>query len=224
MQDIQIKKSKVLRYLGYRGQEIDRNIDELINQSIEEIKVKMEAKYIYKIFELDKKKGLSIKGTDLYLKGESIGRHLENSNSCILMASTLGHRVDKLIRYYEKLNMTKAIVVDSCASVAIEEVCNRINNELEGLMSGKGEFITSRFSPGYGDLTLDIQEKFVNLLNAQRLIGLTTTSSNLLIPRKSVTAIIGIAGKKHEKEKSNCLDCSQYKDCNFREGEFINGD
>ena len=57
-------------------------------------------------------------------------------------------------------------------------------------------------------------------LDAQKRIGLTVSENNLLFPRKSVTAIIGIVNSKIEKKRKSCNECSNYKNCNFRrEGE-----
>ncbi len=47
------------------------------------------------------------------------------------MAATLGSEVDRKILYYEKINMTKAIILDACATTAIEEYCDFIENESE---------------------------------------------------------------------------------------------
>jgi cobalamin-dependent methionine synthase I len=47
-----------------------------------------------------------------------------------------------------------------------------------------------RFSPGYGDWTLDNQPQVLQLAEAER-IGITLTESNIMIPRKSVSAVIG---------------------------------
>ena len=76
--------------------------------------------------------------------------------------------------------------------------------------------ITFRYSPGYGDLPLDIQKNFLNVLDAQKKIGLTTSENFLLFPRKSVTAIIGIINKNIKIKERNCQECNNYKNCSFR--------
>jgi cobalamin-dependent methionine synthase I len=49
-----------------------------------------------------------------------------------------------------------------------------------------------RYSPGYGDLSLSFQPVLLNELNAAKLLGITLTDSYLMIPRKSISAIIGV--------------------------------
>ncbi|MCR5275107.1 MAG: Vitamin B12 dependent methionine synthase activation subunit, partial [Clostridiales bacterium] len=48
------------------------------------------------------------------------------------------------------------------------------------------------FSPGYGDLPIEVQKEFLPLLDAERRLGITLSDSYLMSPSKSVTAIIGI--------------------------------
>jgi cobalamin-dependent methionine synthase I len=107
------------------------------------------------------------------------------------MAVTLGNLVDAKIRYYEKFNLTKALILDACATVIIESACDEIQEEIkkEALKTNKG--ITYRYSPGYGDFPIDIQKKILDILEAQKKIGLSVTEDSILIPRKSVTAVIG---------------------------------
>ena len=76
--------------------------------------------------------------------------------------------------------------------------------------------ITFRYSPGYGDLPLDIQGSFIKSINAEKLIGLTVSKHNLLMPRKSVTAIVGIIDKKYEQHKKGCEVCKNYENCSYR--------
>ena len=49
-----------------------------------------------------------------------------------------------------------------------------------------------RFSPGFGDLPLAVQPAFLAALDAPRRIGLAATAGNLLVPTKSVTAVVGL--------------------------------
>ena len=52
--------------------------------------------------------------------------------------------------------------------------------------------LTSRFSPGYGDLPLAMQQDVMEALDCGRTVGITLTDSLLMTPSKSVTAIIGM--------------------------------
>lgn len=56
--------------------------------------------------------------------------------------------------------------------------------------------LTMRYSPGYGDLDISANRDILNVLDAHRKIGVTVTNTGIMIPRKSVVALIGITNKK----------------------------
>lgn len=236
--EFKINKKEVLRYLNTAEDFDDQNIHNLIDKAIAELKEIINFRYIYKKFPIEiKENGVNIKKTTLYLKGQSIIDHLKNSSEVFLMAATLGNQVDKKISFYEKTSITKSMILDACATTAIEEACDYIEEEIKKqvLAEGKTE-ITFRYSPGYGDLDLEIQRNFLKVLNAPKKIGLTASKYNLLMPAKSVTAIIGVI-KKNEKlnredqnkeindsfEEKNCRYCRLYKECKLRKEGFYCG-
>ena len=219
--ELDINKEEVLRYLGYKGQDIDENLANTIEECREEIKkiIMPRVIYTYKNIKLCND-GVEVIATNLILKGKDIKEHLKNSKECVLMAVTLGNEIEKKTRLYEKTNLTKALILDACATTAVEEVCDIVENSIKEKAILSGMNITFRYSPGYGDLPLDVQSNFLRALEAQKKIGLTVSENNLLFPRKSVTAIIGIVDGGIEKKKKSCKQCSNYENCSFkREGE-----
>ena len=75
---------------------------------------------------------------------------------------------------------------------------------------------TDRFSPGYGDLPLDLQPALCAALDAQRRLGLTVTDSLLLNPVKSVTAVIGLSPTPQPARIRGCGYCNFRENCQFR--------
>ena len=218
MNNLKIDKNEVLRYLGHKNQDIDKELNELIDLCIKEIKETARPLYTYKVFDLEKtKEGISVVGTNLVLKGKDIFKHLKDAKECAIMAATLGITVDNKIRIMEKTNMTKSVILDSCATEFIEKVCDKAEGEIIELAKSKNYKTNFRYGPGYGDLPIDIQGEIIRILNANKAIGLTTTDTSILIPRKSVTAIIGFLDKDAEVSKErNCATCNLRKTCNFR--------
>ena len=58
--------------------------------------------------------------------------------------------------------------------------------------SKEGNILCPRFSPGYGDIPLEMQKTFFELLQCQKNLALTLNNSLIMSPEKSVTAFIGI--------------------------------
>lgn len=213
-------KGEVLRYLGYKGQGMDNITNLLIEESMEEMRKLIYERYDYKVFNISKDEtDLWLRDSNFKLVGHDIKKHLSKSEECILLGVTLGHDVDRRIRYYEKISMDRALILDACATTAIEEICDEICEEIGSELEKSNKKLTKRFSPGYGDFPLDIQGEFLSVIGASKSIGLTSTYSSILIPRKSVTAIMGIIDINDKEEEKSCLKCNKYSTCMFREGD-----
>lgn len=216
---MQVDKKEVLRYLGYKNGEIPENINSLIDECINEIKEISHWKYVYKIFHINKSaEAVEVEGSNLIFRGKDILEHLKNSSMCAIMAVTLGSNVDMKIRYYEKINLIKSLVIDACASTAVEWVCDEVQKKIKEEAESIDLGITYRYSPGYGDFSIDIQPKIINALDAQKTIGLTVSENNVMIPRKSVTAVIGFQDKRIIAHHPGCEKCNNAKGCQFRKG------
>ena len=221
---LEIPKDEVLRYLGYRSQLIDEKLDELIKLTIEESKTLITPRFITSRCNVSLvENGVKLLGTTILLTGNDIKEHLKDSKECVLMGVTIGGNIEKRINLYGKTNLTKSLILDSCATTAVEEICDKLEAYIKSEAIGNGESITFRYSPGYGDLSLDVQKDIINTLKAEKTIGLTVSAHNLLIPRKSVTAIIGLIPKDKEVQKKCCEVCKNYENCSFRKEGIVCG-
>ena len=146
----------------------------------------------------------------------SIKKHLEGCNRAVLMAVTLGVGVDQLLRKTQVTDMALAVILDTGASVLIEQLADDFEKEIEA-----GPFTTPRFSPGYGDWPITEQARIVRLLDGQRQIGLNVTKDSLMVPRKSITAVIGIADHPVKGCLATCDECVLRDKCLLKkEGKF----
>lgn len=98
---------------------------------------------------------------------------LSGCQEAILLAVTLGPQIEQLLMRREVTDMADALIMDACASAAIENVCDHFEFDLREQLKREGKFLTDRFSPGYGDLPLHTQRRLCEALNTARRIGLT---------------------------------------------------
>ncbi len=197
--------SEALRYLGYRGHEPDAATAELLEKGYAELAAAAVPKYCCRLADKNDVPDL--------LKGEAIKKHLAKSGRVIFFAATLGSAADAVIRRAEITNMAYALVLDALASAMTEEFCDKAENEMKTKFPGS---FTWRFSPGYGDYPIELQPDMIRFLNADKLIGLTATESNILIPRKSVTAVIGVSDGEQDKALRGCAVCGMRENCRYR--------
>lgn len=125
---------------------------------------------------------------DFVIASKDILKLLENSNVVYGFVATIGKELDKKINsLLEDKQVYPAYIYDSIGSVAIETYVNKICDEIKSKYSTS----TMRFSPGYGDWTIDNQKTFLNWLGADK-IGITLSDTYQMSPRKSVSAIFGV--------------------------------
>ena len=109
-----------------------------------------------------------------------------------------------------------AAVVDALASAVMEELCNALEAEIRTSVQAQGHYLTGRFSPGYGDCPLTLQQPFAIALDTVRGLGMAGTPENLLTPRKSVTAILGVADHPVTGARAGCGHCLLREKCEYR--------
>lgn len=212
-----INRNEVLRYLGYRKQFIDSNLSRVIDSCIEEIKSIAKPLKTYRVFNVEaSKEEVRLLGCDIILRGKDIVNHLKNSKRCAILSVSLGAAVDNRIRYLSKADITRSIILDSAATEAVESLCSLAESEIKEIAKKEGLEINYRYSPGYGDFSLNIQPEILRLLNAEKNIGLTCTENYILLPRKSVTAVIGFVHKGKKIEENRCNSCNAYSNCLYR--------
>ena len=208
-----MKSEDVLRYLKSKDMK-NHQIDNLIAEVIDEVKKIASPKYIFNFFNINKTENIiHILNTKIYIKSSNLMNHLRNSDFIAIMAASLGIEVDRSIKINEKVNLTKSIIMDAVATAYIEEICDDVEEKIRVEARDKGKYITSRFSPGYGDFKVEIQREILPLLNAEK-IGLTLTESMIMIPRKSVTAFIGLCADDL-KIKYKCEGCYEKETCEY---------
>lgn len=208
-----IDANEVLLYLSYPGGEVPARIEEDIRRCSQAVMAAARPRITYRIFPV--RNGQPV-GAGLTFEGEDIRRHLEGCREAVLMAATLGPDVETLLMRTQVTDMALALIMDSCASVAIENVCDLLEEDLRREYEAKGLFLTDRFSPGYGDLPISQQSAFCDCLDTRRRIGLTVSLSGILLPRKSVTAVLGAAETPRKRRSSGCSRCSMFRQCTIR--------
>jgi len=123
---------------------------------------------------------------------------LGDSKKVLVFAATVGILPDKLISKYSKISPTKAVLLQAIGAERIEALCNAFCKERAEFYEKSGLKLKPRFSPGYGDLSLNFQKDIICALNCNKLLGISLTDSLLMMPSKSVTAIVGIYSEKRE--------------------------
>ena len=200
-----LDRTEVLRYMGQHAGDDDQ-IAQTADWAIQRITEIAAPRWKWVECDLDA----------LPLSGGDIQRHLAGCDRMIVLCATLGAAVDREIRLIEHRSMLRALALDAAAGDAIEKVCDAAEDEIRLHYGQAGRYVTGRYSPGYGDLPMTIQPDILTLCDTARRIGLSVTQTNILTPRKSVTALLGISAHPVSGRARGCGSCRLSANCPYR--------
>ena len=214
---MQVNRAEIFRYLGIKGGEPDERTRDLAEQAIAELEGVVTPRFFWREWPFKRIDEEWSDFTCFTVKSRNLAKNLAGCGKVILFAATLGEGADYLIRRYSRVEVSRSVAVQAASAAMIEAFCREKNGELKELFRKDGWYLRPRFSPGYGDFSLEYQKLFCEVLQAEKTVGITLTDSLLMVPSKSVTAVIGAAREKRECEPEGCEACPD-TGCPFRRG------
>lgn len=215
-EDIEIDPHEVLRYLGYKKELVTAEDIAQVQALLPEARAAIKAAACWGRFEVELLEEGKIRfpygqvvSRDLWrnltlgvLAGESSacggqGALTNGSQPCgsrevFLFAATIGLAYDRLVQRARITSMAKASFLNAIGAAAVENVCDQLNEELCRIAAKEGKSLRPRYSAGYGDFSLENQRGIFDLLSPAKHIGLTLKDNLIMVPEKSVTAVIGL--------------------------------
>lgn len=202
---------EALRYLGVHS-DPDGSVRRRLSALAEELSTQIAPRYIWRIQQISRDGDNLLLG-HYPLTGRSAAKMLADCDRCAVLICTLGLDFDMWLRRMQARDMAQAVMLDALGSAYVEAACGAAEREIASRLPGT--YLTDRFSPGYGDLPLDLQPALLEVAEA-RHIGVTVTSSLLMTPQKSVSALIGLADKPQMARIRGCAFCSMNQTCTLR--------
>ncbi len=187
---------KIFRRLEFkRGRtqlpsEQKKEIESHIEQAVSDLRLKGAG---IRIGIREKHPSETVLSTGQALRSGQISAMLAGSEEVLLIGATAGPGIMESIRRdSERNNLTRAVVLDAVASEMTDDALEWIIHYYGHELSREGRRATKkRFSAGYGDFGLENQSWIYQALGLDRL-GIEITGSFMLVPEKSVTAVLGI--------------------------------
>ncbi len=183
-------KGEIFRYAGIKENSVE--LEALIDSSVSELEGKLSYKVCFGEFSLEFFEDFIDLGFSK-TESEKLKINLSGCYKAVVFAATLGIELDRMIARYSYSSPARALILQAIGAERIEALCNSFCSDLASEKALLGERIRPRFSPGYGDLPLDIQKDIFRALDCPRRIGLSLCESMMMSPSKSVTAIVGVS-------------------------------
>ena len=180
-----INKKEILRYA--RVEHTDEQTEALLDRCIVEAEPTLSYKICYTRFPS------SVDGDTVDLGFTRVVSHslaicLKECDEIILFCATVGTELDRLIKRHSLLSPATAVILQALGSERVEALCDEFCADMA---KETGRELRPRFSPGYGDLPLELQRDIFSILCPSK-IGVALSDNLFMTPSKTVTAIIGI--------------------------------
>ena len=212
IKSVDIKENQILRYAGITGKVIPENITELINKCLPDYERSADYKACFLEVPVNIENN-TVSFDCFEITSHNLSTLLRGCDKAILVAATLGVKIDMLIKRAEVTSKAEALILNSIAIAGIEQYMAVLNEYFKSMY--KGYELRPRYSPGYGDVALEYQKVLLDTLDTKRKIGVALSDSLLMTPQKSVSAIIGIGKDGCVHIDRDCELCDK-KDCEYR--------
>jgi hypothetical protein len=218
---LSLKTKEVLRREGFRGHskirpEIKRLIYELL-ASVKKTRL-LEPAVAYEYYKVTgmSPSQASLEG-DKTIQGPLLYTIFPEAKELAVVVCTIGPKLEKQVTDYSKSGETlRGVLLDGIGSAAVDmlvpEACRLIASEA----SSHGHQTSSPVSPGWPGLPLTEQWNLFELVNTQK-IGVSLTSSGIMVPRKSISMVVGIGPQMATWTQAEvCARCNLRKTCPYR--------
>ncbi len=224
-----VNEQEVWRYAGFL--EEGRGMEEELRRLWERVRKEQKGAFSYKACFVWTDLAWKDKKPQLPFAADSqdLGKCLRGSEKLVMFAATVGLEIDRRIARAQRVSEAEALLLQAYGAERVECLCNVFCQEMRDEAKMRGWETTARFSPGYGDLPLEVQNDLFGILDCSRRIGVSLNRSLLMSPSKSVTALFGLkraaqisaaetstARTSAAQMKQGCAACAA-KDCAYRE-------
>ncbi|HQF43409.1 MAG TPA: vitamin B12 dependent-methionine synthase activation domain-containing protein [Ignavibacteriaceae bacterium] len=209
LNDLNLSQAYIIKSLGYSELNVPDPVAENVKSIFEYFRKEMKIKCGYKRFYSSDvkiyKSNFSVQDLSFDCK-KIIGKYLIGSESLVFIVATLGDVFEKLLNTFKSNNdYLEMFLSDKIASDIVEVAADRLEMIIEEKLKTESLKVTNRYSPGYCGWDVSEQKKFFSLLPFG-FCGVTLSESAMMIPIKSVSAVIGI-GKNVERKDYECSIC-----------------
>lgn len=210
------QEREIYRYLGMPAQAPDEKTADMVAECLRDMKRVMGPVTARRLVPLDLSRCPVVDFTCFQSESADLSRNLSGCDFAVLFSATLGMEADLLIRRYSRVETSRALIYQAAGTALIEEICDAEYEKLRKEMESEGLFLRPRFSPGYGDFSLSVQRELLDALGGPKQTGIMLRDSGLMIPSKSVTAVIG-AGRQEDSSHrlKGCTSCGR-TDCLYK--------
>ena len=219
---VQIEVREVARYLGLRrGHTLSAEWREQLEKIIKEAEGLVEPGVAWRTYRVAKRlpREIRLVGTDLRITGPHTVARQGEAAYITALSITCGPALEEAAAQAFAIGeYVRGAILDAAGSAAAESLADEVNALVRSEACAQGYSLRARVSPGYGDWSLDIQPQLRQAAGGDKL-GITLNEALLLVPRKSITAVIAWTQETGVTEETRRADSCRNRpqtDCRYR--------
>lgn len=204
-----ISENNIVEVLGYDADTVPEPVIETIIFVLNELPDKVKLQSGYKIFNPSK---VQLNGNNFIIDsrtfncGKIIYSSLKNSETIAFLISSVGKEIEEWSKQFmNNGEMLKGYLIDKVASELVEQLADKTELLLEDELKEIELLATNRYSPGYCGWSVSDQQSLFSLL-PDNFSGVSINSDSMMMPIKSVSAVIGV-GRNAVKKNYECSIC-----------------
>lgn len=177
----------------------------------------LEPQVLYQVFDAMSMthKKLTLEG-GYSLKGRLIAEHLGPAAQVLLMICTVGPSIEKYAAEVMKDDVVLGLALDGVGSAGVEALANAACRYFEDRKQKNGIKASIPLSPGMLGWPVDMgQKQIFDILDGNE-IGVRLTDSYLMVPRKSLSMVLGF-GEDMQTIGKTCDYCSMKDTCRYQD-------
>jgi len=151
------------------------------------------------------------------LHGPLLPSVLDEAKHLAVVVCTIGSKLEeKVADYLDKDEPLRGLLMDGIGSAAVDALAQQACNLVKHEAALHGYQASSPFNPGMPGFPISEQWQMFRLVPVEK-IGVSLTSSGVMVPRKSTSMVIGIGLQMVTwTEPEVCARCGLNKTCHYR--------
>jgi hypothetical protein len=183
-------------------------------QAVEEARDLVEPRFVRAAAPIIRRTRGTVELPAALLEGEAIARALDGAARVVAIVCTLGPALDRRVSALLRTDPLLALAFDGLGSAACERLAADLCGELGQQAASQGNGVTGPLSPGMIGWRLREAQEQVFALVDPTPIGVALTSSGQMIPRKTVSFVVGVGTSV--RAETSCPTCGARDRCKFR--------
>ena len=153
----------------------------------------------------------------IVLSGPLLASQLASARKLTAMICTIGPRLERrAAEYFAQGKPLRGLMLDEIGNAALRYLTREATRLVSREASARNWRTSRPFSPGMSGWPLSEQRHLFRLVPGQQ-IGVSLTSSSMMIPRKSVSMVVGIGPDVADSlNADDCSYCAREGDCAYR--------